>query len=92
MAGLKCEGGQLGLEGPPALTGSLLRAGSIPQHDRSVDEAMLVTGELCWVLHETCVMASGSVVKRCQVLFGVDVYLLVTRLVRYAVDMQARSH
>ena len=42
------------------------------------EEALLVTGERICDLPESCVMASGSVVKRCQVPFGGDVYLLVS--------------
>ena len=41
MAGLRCEGGQLDLEG---LAHCFLRE-LIPQYDRSGEETLLVTGE-----------------------------------------------
>ena len=56
---------------------------SIPQHDRSGEETLMVAGERCWNLHKACVMASGSVVKWSQVPFSGDVYLLVSNAVHH---------
>ena len=46
---------------------------SIPQHDRSGEETLMVAGERCWNLHKACVMASGSVVKWSQVPFSAQI-------------------
>ena len=72
MAGLKCEGCQLGLESLQRCLAHCYLQESIPQHDRSGEQTLMVAGERCWNLHKTCVMASGSVVKGSQVPFRGD--------------------
>ena len=71
MAGLKCESGHLGLEGLQCQLAHCCLWESNPQQDSSGDEihheattCILITGEGCWHLPETCIMASGSSVKR----------------------------
>ena len=83
MAGLKCEGCQLGLESLQRCLAHCYLRESIPQHDRSGEETLMVAGERCWNLHKACVMASGSVVKGSQVPFSGDVYLLVSNAVHH---------
>ena len=83
MAGLKCEGCQLGLESLQRCLAHRYLRESIPQHDRSGEETLMVAGERCWSLHKVCVMASSSVVKGSQVPFSGDVYLLVSNAVHH---------
>ena len=83
MAGLKCEGCQLGLESLQRCLAHCYLRESIPQHDRSGEETLMVAGERCWNLHKACVMASGSVVKGSQVPFSGNVYLLVSIVVHH---------
>ena len=50
MAGLKCEGCQLGLESLQRCLAYCYLRESIPQHDRSGEETLMVAGERCWNL------------------------------------------